>query len=153
VQRLLESLKALIAAKVTGVLDGARGQLYASSEASADAFWEAFYNTACLPDDWGEWDLVLLASTYARLDCLCGGHRVEAFTVHERWILVVLTPSPLAPGAQERIDRARKMLERLLPRDGVARAVPGGGPAGGGGGQGPAELGIPAWWIRNRAPN
>src|SRR5678810_804213 len=77
---LLRSLKNHAGATVVGVIDGATGHVYASSEASASAFWAAFDVLACIPTDWGEWDLELLGSAYARKDCSCGAHRVEAFT-------------------------------------------------------------------------
>ena len=150
-------LKARAGATVVGLIDGATGRLQASSEEeSAWSFWNAFDAVPCMPTDWGNWELELLGSGYARRECLCGVHRVEAFTIHDRWILVVLATGSLAAGAQSYVDHVIETLEGLcpepptrLPRPGTA----GRGPAGGGGHQGPAELGIPAWWIRGGKAN
>jgi hypothetical protein len=154
---LLRSLKAHAGATVVGLIDGATGRLHASSEeASAGTFWKAFDVLACIPSDWGDWDLELLGSAYARQECLCGAHRVEAFTIHDRWILIVLATESLAVGAQGHIDRVIEALKELFPEPSVGQsplAASGGGPVGGGGDQGPAELGIPAWWIRDGKAN
>jgi len=153
---LLRRLKARAGATTVGVIDGATGRVHASSEASGSAFWEAFDVLACMPTDWGEWDLELLGSAYARKECLCGAHRAEAFTIHDRWILAVLATDSLAVGAQSHIDRVMETLKELFPEASVIRSpsgAAGGGPVGGGGNQGPAESGIPAWWIRDGKAN
>jgi hypothetical protein len=94
-------LKARAGATVVGLIDGATGRLQASSEEeSAWSFWNAFDAVPCMPTDWGNWELELLGSGYARRECLCGVHRVEAFTIHDRWILVLLATHSLAAGAQ-----------------------------------------------------
>ena len=147
---LLRSLKASTGATTVGLIDGATGHLHASSEeASAWAFWKAFDDLDCMPTDWGDWDLELLGSTYARKQCLCGAHRVEAFTAHDRWILIVLATDSLAVGAQGHIDRVIETLKELFPEPSIGRSPS--SPAGGGGGnQGPAETGIPVPWLRDR---
>lgn len=154
---LLRSLKARTGATVVGLIDGATGHVQASSEeATAWAFWKAFDALECMPTDWGDWDLELLGSSYARKECLCGAHRVEAFTIHDRWILIVLATGSLAVGAQSHIDRVIETIKELFPEPSIGRSPPGaapGGPIGGGGDEGPAELGIPAWWLREGKAN
>jgi hypothetical protein len=153
---LLRRLKAHAGATAVGVIDGATGRVKASSEASGSAFWAAFDVLPCMPTDWGEWDLELLGSAYARKECLCGAHRAEAFTIHDRWILVVLATDALAVGAQGHIDHVMEALRELLPEPSIVRSpsgAAGGRPGGGGGNQGPAELGIPAGWIREGKAN
>jgi hypothetical protein len=155
---LLRSLKARAGATVVGLIDGATGRLHASSEeASPWAFWNVFYDLRCMTAGWGDWDLELLGSGYARRDCLCGAHRVEAFTVHDRWILVVLATDSLAAGAQGHIERVMETLGELYPGPSTGRAPPGAagrGPGGGGGNQGPAELGLSVpRWTGDEKPN
>ena len=120
---------------------------------SASTFWQAFDDMVCMPTDWADWDLELLGSGYARVDCECGAHRAEAFTVHDRWIMIVLVPRSLA-FAQNHIDHAVDRLKSLLPDSHLQRWPSGstGGQAGGGG-PGPAELGIPISWKRKRESN
>ena len=68
------------------------------------------------------------------------------------WVVIVLATGPLGPAADQVVAQALPSLARLLPTAGSKRSPAsssGGGP--GGGGQGPAELAIPAWWIRRRA--
>jgi hypothetical protein len=93
----------------------------------------------------------LLTSGRARVDCQCGAHALDAYLFHNRWILIVLANGPLVTGTDKIVGHALEVLKRLLPARPVRRssAPPAGsGPAGGG--QGPAELGIPVWWIRKR---
>ena len=147
---VLKSLKGRIDAMVVGILDGASGRLFASSEASAGSFWKTVDRLACMPDDWGEWDIHLLGGTYARIDCDCGSHRAEAFTIHDRWILFAVLTGSLVADGDNMIQGAIGKLRRLLPES----ESDGPGPAGrtGGGSSGPAELGMPVW-VRNLKPN
>ncbi|HEY7373419.1 MAG TPA: hypothetical protein VIF57_14765 [Polyangia bacterium] len=149
IKALLESLKTGLDAALVGIFDGARAWLHASSESSPGAFWAALQDMPCLQTDWGEWDRELLESAHARVDCRCASHRLEAFMFHRRWILIVAAAGPLVGGADKVIAHAIEILKRLLPaaRAGRSSPAPAGGGSGGGS-QGPAELGIPVWWIR-----
>jgi hypothetical protein len=152
IRALLEALKAGIEAKVVGIFDGARAWLHSSSEKSPGTFWSGFNELGCLRADWGAWDRELLETGRARVDCQCGAHAIDAFLFHNRWILIVLANGDLVTGAETVILHALDVLKQLLPARPIRRssAPPAGsGPAGGG--QGPAELGIPVWWIRKRA--
>jgi hypothetical protein len=147
---VLKSLKSRIDAAVVGILDGTSGRLYASSAPSASAFWKTVDGMACMPDDWGEWDLQLLGGTYARMDCECGAHRAEAFTIHGRWILFALLSGPLVRDGDNMIQAAIEKLQHLLPDSESGGAAAAG--RSGGGGSGPAELGMPVW-VRRIKPN
>ena len=122
IKALLESLKARIDATAVGILDGEHGRLQASSEDSKDSFWKPFDDTECIPTDWGDWDLELLTSAYARVDCLCGAHRVEAFTIHGRWILILLATGSPAIGAHNVIEHTMERLKQLLPESDIGRS-------------------------------
>jgi hypothetical protein len=150
INAVLEALKTGIDAIVVGIFDGGRGWLHASSEKSPGTFWDSFHEIPCLEADWGDWDRELLASAYARVDCRCGTHRIEAFMFHKRWILIVLSASRFVVGADRVVAHVLEILKHLLPAAPVGRLPSppvGGGSTGGG--QGPAELGIPVWWIRD----
>ena len=152
IRALLEALKTGIEAKVVGIFDGARSWLHSSSEKSPGTFWSGFNELRCLRADWGDWDRELLETGRARVDCQCGAHAVDAFLFHNRWILIVLANGSLVTGAETVIFHALDVLKQLLPARRVRRSpAPPAGSGPGGGGQGPAELGIPVWWIRKRA--
>ena len=157
IEELLRALKDGIEATAVGVLDGARAWLHASSEKSPGTFWAAFNGMDCLRPDWDRWEADLMASGRSRVDCGCGLHAVESFGVRGLWVVIVLATGGLGPAADQVVAQALPSLARLLPTAGSKRSPaspPGGGPGGGGGsgggGQGPAELAIPAWWIRRR---
>jgi hypothetical protein len=145
VKALLTALKVGIEASAAGVFDTRRGDMHASSEMTLAAFWDAFGVRDCWDVDWGDWDRELLASNRARVSCGCGVHSVRAFLVHDRWVLLVLAGGPLMTGAETVISHALKILVHLLPRGRAGRSAP---PRPGG--AGPAELGIPVWWVRRR---
>jgi hypothetical protein len=152
IRALLAELKAGIEATAVGVLDGGRSWLHASSEQSPGSFWAAFNGLTCLVPDWERWEAELLTSGAARVACDCGGHFVDAFRIRELWAVIVLSSGALAPAATQVVRHALPILSRLLPAVGSKpRSAPPAGGGSGGEGQGPAELGIPAWWIRKRA--
>jgi hypothetical protein len=146
---VLAALKDGIEATAVGVLDGARSWLHASSEASPGTFWAEFNGLHCLRPDWDSWEATLLATGRARVDCTCGRHVVQSFSVRGLWVVIVLATDALAAAAEEVVTQALPTIARLLPTAGAkpGPAAPVGG-AGGSGGAGPAELGIPVWWIK-----
>jgi hypothetical protein len=152
VKALLKELKGGLEATVVGVIDGARGWLHVSSERSPGTFWSAFTGLDCLRGEWGDWDMELLASGAAGVICRCGAHAVRSVMIHKRWIVVVLSDGGLVAGADTVIEHAVKVLQDLLssgPPPELPDPPADGGP--GGGGQAPAELGIPLAWIRRRS--
>jgi hypothetical protein len=152
IEALLRALKDGIEATAVGVLDGARAWLHASSEKSPGTFWAVFNGMDCLRPDWDRWEADLMASGRSCVDCGCGLHTVESFGVRGLWVVIVLATGGLGPVADQVVAQALPILARLLPTAGSkwpAASPLGGGP--GGGGQGPAALAIPAWWIRRRA--
>ena len=152
IKALLEALKGGIEATAVGVLDGARAWLHASSENSPGTFWAELNVLACLRPDWDSWEKDLMRLGRARVDCRCGRHFVESFSIRGLWVVIVLGTDALAAGAEQVVMHALPILARLLPAAGskTSPAPPAGGSGGGDGGQGPAELGIPVWWIRKQ---
>jgi hypothetical protein len=154
VRALLQAVKDGLEATVVGVIDGGRGWLQVSSERSPGTFWAAFTNLDCLRGEWGEWDRELLEAGAAGIVCRCGAHSVQTTMIHNRWLFVVLCEGALVPGAEKVVEHAVQVLQGLLPSGSPPEspASPGdGGPSGGG--QPPAELGIPIAWIRRRSKN
>jgi hypothetical protein len=148
---LLTALKEGIDAAAIGVFDGRRGDMHASSEMTLAAFWDTFSANDCWDVDWGDWDRELLTAKRAAVSCGCGGHSVLAFLIHDRWALLVLARGSLITGAGAVVVTAVKILTRLLPATRSKGSVlPPYGGGRGGGGSGPAELGIPVWWVRRR---
>jgi len=147
----LRSLKAGLGATAAGVFDGARALLHASTEGPEDSFWRAFREISCFRDGWADhWDRDLLVTGFARVECGCGRHAVATTLFNRRWILIVLADVRALNEADRAIVEAIEILKNLLPAGSPSGwpRPPGGA---GGGGQGPAELGISVGWIRDRA--
>jgi hypothetical protein len=115
IKRLLRALKSGVEATVVGVFDAQEGEIHACSEPRGAAFWEAFEGWRCMNADWGDWDRALLIEKRARVICRCGEHALEAFVVHDRWILLLLADGPLIPGAAGVVTHALRILSNLLP--------------------------------------
>jgi len=115
IKRLLRALKGGIEATSIGVFDAQEGEILACSEPKPGAFLEAFESWRCMNADWGDWDRVLLAEKRARVICSCGAHALEAFVIHERWILLLLADRALIPGASGVVTHALRLLGGLLP--------------------------------------
>jgi hypothetical protein len=115
IKKLLRALKTGIEATAIGVFDAQEGEIHACSEARHATFWEAFEGWRCMNADWGDWDRVLLTEKRARVVCGCGAHALEAFVIHERWILLLLADRALVPGAAGVVTHALRLLGGLLP--------------------------------------
>jgi hypothetical protein len=113
----------------------------------------ALARVPCLPLDWPTASAELEASEECTLTCGCGErHQLHGVVMATDWLLWIQARDLLRPDGSFDTSRAAAygtwvILIRAMFEDGVIRHGPS-GKRGGGGTAGPAELGIPLWWVR-----
>ncbi len=138
---VLDVLREGIGAEALGLFDDDR----ATSEAPLN-LWEAFGGLGCIDlawPGWNDWYLVLKRDQQAETTCTCGAeHRVRGFLLHDRWVLLAVTPAVLAPQAPAALLSALRALGEKLPpgRSAPAFELPDVDPLGGGQ--------SPLFWVR-----
>jgi len=143
---LLGTLKLGAGAVATAVFDDNRARLHASSEPSAEAFWEVLAQRRCLVEkvDWTDWYRELWRAKHLGQECGCPGrHALHASLIHGRWALLVVADGPLGAHAPATMFNVVAALAPHLPDERVRRRVR----RRGGGGPEHAAVGIPLRWI------
>ena len=150
VTRTLDAFKAGVDAYDLAAFDGWHGRTHLPDATSPGELWDAIRKLACLETDWNPFKSNLVRVGESEVGCRCGAHFVTGFLIQRRWSLIVFGRQSLAKSELVPIRmRTMEKLARLLPHLDEDTAEPSpGDPRGGGGTAGPAELGIPLWWIR-----
>jgi hypothetical protein len=144
---VLDALRTGIGAEAIGLFDDDRAELDDGRAQAPPNFWDAFGELPCAARDWRGFYLALKADRSVDLRCGCSvGHRLHGFLLHGRWVLLLVAPPALAPGAAVVIASAVKALADKLP---PARPEPVTGAAGAA--DAPSRGlagGAPLWWVR-----
>ena len=143
---VLDALRDGVGAEAVGLFDDDRAPSPLSDAALPINCWEAFGGLPCVDLAWDDFYRALKQTGQVETVCACGGeHQVRGFLLHERWLLLVVTPSVLGPGGATSLSSAIKALRDKLPpaqrhdRETAAMIALAGPP--------PAASGQ-VWWVR-----
>jgi hypothetical protein len=152
---VLDALRTGIGAEAIGLFDDDRAETGAGRAQTPPNFWDAFGELPCAGLDWRAFYLELKTTRSVDLRCACEvGHRLHGFLLHGRWVLLLVAPPALAPGAAAVIASAVKALADKLPPARPEGTTGAGTPHPAdddGFADAPSRMpvgGAPLWWVR-----
>src|SRR5262245_45987480 len=92
VRHTLRTIKKGMNARAVGVFDDDLATMYATTEASPEAFWDVFSTTPCWSFDRQRWYRELRSSAIGevRHECACPvRHTTDGYLIHGRWVLMI----------------------------------------------------------------